>query len=175
MPATLPIAPGQRVQRVISLLRKEDTHEAEVATALLAPWRDEVVKADKYAPGSGKVTQNQFGRQVGKLLPDLREQNQIIGELTVANRKRPKCLRRLDAKRGEVLGDCQMEFLWVLLRVISPWPLRFFVWISPSLSLLDSRPCRENYRQGLILRLRLAYLVSTFANANRWACGRRSP
>ena len=91
MPSVSPLSPDQRVQLVLALLRKEDTLESlarknSVAPASLGRWRDEFVDAGKSSLGSGKVAQNQLARRVGELEEDLRGRDQVIGELTVANR-----------------------------------------------------------------------------------------
>lgn len=91
MPASSPVTPEQRVQLVLSLLRKEDTLEslarkAGVSSTSLSRWRDEFVNAGKSALGSGKVVQNQLSRQVDELRVELADRDQVIGELTVANR-----------------------------------------------------------------------------------------
>jgi hypothetical protein len=44
------------------------------------------VDAGKSALGSGKVVQNQLARQVESLQSELAGRDQVIGELTVANR-----------------------------------------------------------------------------------------
>jgi hypothetical protein len=44
------------------------------------------VDAGKSALGSGKVAQNQLSRQVDTLREELADRDQVIGELTVANR-----------------------------------------------------------------------------------------
>jgi transposase len=91
MPAIAPVNPEQRVQIVLSLLRKEDgleslARKAGVSATSLSRWRDEFVEAGKSALGSGKVAQNQLARQVETLQSELADRDQVIGELTVANR-----------------------------------------------------------------------------------------
>ena len=91
MPATHPLTPEQRVSLVLALLRKEDTLEALSRKAGVSPnsaarWRDEFLQAGQAALGSGKIAQNQLARQVEELNEQLRGRDQVIGELTVANR-----------------------------------------------------------------------------------------
>jgi len=91
MPAPSPVSADQRVHIVLALLRKEDTLEslarkAGVSPTSLSRWRDEFVDAGKSALGSGKVAQNQLSRQVDTLREELADRDQVIGELTVANR-----------------------------------------------------------------------------------------
>ena len=91
MPTPTSISPEQRVQVVLALLRKEDSLEslarkAGVSATSLGRWRDDFVEAGKSALGSGKVVQNQLARQVESLQSELSGRDQVIGELTVANR-----------------------------------------------------------------------------------------
>ena len=91
MAAIASTSPEQRVQTVLALLRKEDTLEslarkAGVSPTSLSRWREEFVDAGKSALGSGKVVQNQLARQVESLQSELAGRDQVIGELTVANR-----------------------------------------------------------------------------------------
>ena len=91
MPTPTSISPEQRVQVVLALLRKEDSLEslarkAGVSATSLGRWRDDFVEAGKSALGSGKVVQNQLARQVESLQSELAGRDQVIGELTVANR-----------------------------------------------------------------------------------------
>ena len=91
MSTVAPVNPEQRVQTVLALLRKEDTLESlarksGVSPTSLSRWRDEFVEAGKSALGSGKVAQNQLARQVDELRSELADRDQVIGELTVANR-----------------------------------------------------------------------------------------
>jgi transposase len=91
MPVVSPIAPDQRVHFVLALLRKEDSLEgiarkAGVSGSTLSRWREEFVEAGKAALGSGKVTQNALSRRVDELMNELADRDQVIGELTVANR-----------------------------------------------------------------------------------------
>lgn len=99
MPSPLPLSPDQRVSLVLAVLRKEDTLEslarkASVSPASVSRWRDEFVAGGTSALGSGKVSQNQLARRVDELSEELRGRDQVIGELTVANRilKKPGVL-----------------------------------------------------------------------------------
>ena len=91
MPTPSPVSADQRVHIVLALLRKEDTLESLARKAGISPtslsrWRDEFVDAGKSALGSGKVAQNQLSRQVDTLREELADRDQVIGELTMANR-----------------------------------------------------------------------------------------
>ena len=91
MPAMSSLSPEQRVQVVLALLRKEDSLEslarkAGVSSTSLSRWRDEFVEAGKSALGSGKVTQNLLARELESLRGEWSGRDQVIGELTVANR-----------------------------------------------------------------------------------------
>jgi len=91
MPTLAPISPEQRIQLVLALLRKEDTLESlarkgGVSSTSLSRWRDEFIEAGKSALGSGKMAQNQLAREVEQLRGELAGRDQVIGELTVANR-----------------------------------------------------------------------------------------
>lgn len=101
MPALSPLSADQRVQIVLALLRKEDTLEslarkAGVSPTSLSRWRDEFVDAGKSALGSGKIAQNQLSRQINTLREELAGRDQVIGELTVANRILKKLSPRSD-------------------------------------------------------------------------------
>ena len=91
MPAMSSLSPEQRVQVVLALLRKEDSLEslarkAGVSSTWLSRWRDEFVEAGKSALGSGKVTQNLLAGELESLRGEWSGRDQVIGELTVANR-----------------------------------------------------------------------------------------
>ena len=91
MPTTHPLTPEQRVSLVLAILRKEDSLEAlsrrvNVSPNSAARWRDDFLEAGQAALGSGKVAQNLLARQVEELNEQLRGRDQVIGELTVANR-----------------------------------------------------------------------------------------
>jgi hypothetical protein len=62
----------------------------------LTRWRDELVDAGKSALGLGKVAQNQLARQVDVLREEFADRDQVIGELTVANRILKKRSARSD-------------------------------------------------------------------------------
>ncbi len=74
-----------------SLARK-----AGVSPTSLTRWRDELVDAGKSALGLGKVAQNQLARQVDVLREEFADRDQVIGELTVANRILKKRSARSD-------------------------------------------------------------------------------
>jgi transposase len=91
MPAIAPHTPEQRVQLVLAVLRKEESIEAiarkaNVSSTTLNRWRDDFVNGGQAALGSGKAQQTQLARQVEILTDQLQDRDQVIGELTVANR-----------------------------------------------------------------------------------------
>jgi len=52
----------------------------------LARWRDEFLEGGKSALGSGKRQQSVQAERIEKLERDLAGRDQVIGELTIANR-----------------------------------------------------------------------------------------
>jgi transposase len=90
----------ERRQAVLSLLRREEpaaviARRYGVAEATLYRWRDEFVAAGEAALAggtrNGSATRN---RQVAELERQLESRDQVIGELTVANR----VLKKLSAQ-----------------------------------------------------------------------------
>jgi transposase len=90
----------ERRQAVLSLLRREEpgaviARRYGVAEATLYRWRDEFVAAGEAALAggtrNGSATRN---RQVAELERQLESRDQVVGELTVANR----VLKKLSAQ-----------------------------------------------------------------------------
>ena len=81
----------QRCEAVLKLLRKEEP-AAQIARRLgvseptLYRWRDEFVAGGQAALGSGKGAGDRRDRQIKELRQELDQRDQVIGELTIANR-----------------------------------------------------------------------------------------
>lgn len=91
MPKHSPHTPEQRAEIVLAHLRKEEPAELlcrrhGISDSTLARWRDEFLSGGTAALGAGKCTQNAQARRIEDLEQDLADRNQVIGELTIANR-----------------------------------------------------------------------------------------
>ena len=80
----------ERTQLVLRMLSKEEpaaqiARRAGVAEATLYRWRDEFVNAGKQAL-NGKGADALAARETARLTAQLAERDQVIGELTIANR-----------------------------------------------------------------------------------------
>lgn len=80
----------KRAQFVLSLLRKEEpatqiARRAGVSEQTLYRWRDEFVAGGK-AQLAGKGSEAQASKDVAKLQREIEAREQVIGELTIANR-----------------------------------------------------------------------------------------
>jgi transposase-like protein len=80
----------QRAQLVLRLLSKEApaaqiARRAGVSEQTLYRWRDEFLSAGKRAL-NGRGKGNEQGKVIERLEGELAERDQVIGELTVANR-----------------------------------------------------------------------------------------
>jgi transposase len=80
----------QRVQLVLRLLSKEEpaaqiARRAGIAEQTLYRWRDEFIHAGKRALNGGGVEATQ-AKAIARLSAQLAERDQVIGELTIANR-----------------------------------------------------------------------------------------
>jgi len=84
------MSPEQRVQVVLRLLSKEEpavqiARRAGVSEQTLYRWRDEFVRGGKQAlSGGGKDAEQ--ARAAELLRGEVAERDQVIGELTIANR-----------------------------------------------------------------------------------------
>ncbi len=80
-----------RREAVLSLLRREETaavisRRYQVSEATLYRWRDEFLAAGEAAIGNGKGKRDPRDRQIAELQEQLEQRDQVIGELTIANR-----------------------------------------------------------------------------------------
>lgn len=84
------LSAAERAQLVLRLLSKEEpavqiARRAGVSEQTLYRWRDEFVSGGK-AQLAGRGVEARHGRKVDKLEAEVAERDQVIGELTVANR-----------------------------------------------------------------------------------------
>lgn len=80
----------KRVELVLALLRKEEpasqiARRAGISEATLYRWRDEFIAGGKAQLG-GKSSDGQVAKELAKLQREIETREQVIGELTVANR-----------------------------------------------------------------------------------------
>lgn len=80
----------QRTQPVLRMLSKEEpatqiVRRAGIAEATLYRWRDEFIAADKQAQ-NGRGAETLAGKETARLSAQMAERDQVIGELTIANR-----------------------------------------------------------------------------------------
>jgi transposase len=80
----------KRVEHVLALLRKEEpatqiARRAGVSEQTLYRWRDDFVTGGK-AQLSGKGGEALAAKEVAKLQREIETREQVIGELTIANR-----------------------------------------------------------------------------------------
>ena len=94
------LTPEQRAQLVLQVLSKEApvaqiARRAGISEQTLYRWRDEFMSAGKRAMngGGGKAEQ---AKALGRLSGEIAERDQVIGELTIANRIFKKTLGRLE-------------------------------------------------------------------------------
>ena len=97
----------QRTQLVLRLLSKEEpaaqiARRAGISEQTLYRWRDEFLRGGA-AGLSGRGGSDVQAKEIGKLQEQLAERDQVIGEITVANRIL-KNSRASRAQRG-VAGD----------------------------------------------------------------------
>jgi transposase len=90
MPKKSDLSAAERAQFVQRLLSKEEpavqiARRAGVAEQTLYRWRDEFISGGK-AQLAGRGVEARKERKVEKLEAELAERDQVIGELTVANR-----------------------------------------------------------------------------------------
>lgn len=86
-----PHTPDQRTEIVLAALRREEPIEVlcrrhNISETTLARWRDEFLEGGKAALGSGKRQQSAQVERIEQLERDLAGRDQVIGELTIANR-----------------------------------------------------------------------------------------
>ena len=80
----------QRMELVLQLLRKEApavqiARRGGISEQTLYRWRDEFLQAGKQAL-NGKGSQSEQAKAVSRLNAQIAERDQVIGELTIANR-----------------------------------------------------------------------------------------
>ena len=92
----------QRTHLVVRMLSKEEpsaqiARRAGIAEATLYRWRDEFINAGKQAL-NGRGADTLAAKETARLTAQLAERDQVIGELTIANRilknsraARPEC------------------------------------------------------------------------------------
>ena len=84
------LTPEQRTQLVLQLLSKEApaaqiARRAGISEQTLYRWRDEFISAGKQSM-NGRGAKGEQARAIEQLNSELAERDQVIGELTVANR-----------------------------------------------------------------------------------------
>jgi transposase len=94
------LSPAQRTEAVLSLLRREEpattiARRYGVSDKTLYNWRDEFLAAGKAQFGA-KTKNDGNDRRLKELERRLEKRDQVIGELTVANR----ILKKLSAESG---------------------------------------------------------------------------
>ena len=82
---------SQRREVVVSLIRKEEpsaqlARRWGISEATLYRWRDEFLAGGEAALANGKGGTDARDREIRELRAQLEERDQVIGELTVANR-----------------------------------------------------------------------------------------
>ena len=82
---------SQRREVVLMLLRREEpatklARRYGVSEQTLYRWRDEFLAGGEAALGSPKGQNDPRDRQIHELQKELSERDQVIGELTIANR-----------------------------------------------------------------------------------------
>lgn len=89
MPRQTSLTIEQRVEAVLSLLRKEEpanriARRYGIAEATLYRYRDAFLEAGKAGLSAGHTNVQQ--REVAELKKQLEQRDQVIGEITIANR-----------------------------------------------------------------------------------------
>ena len=90
MPKKLELSVEERAQLVLRLLSKEEpvvqiARRAGVSEQTLYRWREEFISAGKQGL-NGRGANAALAKEIGRLSAQLSERDQVIGELTVANR-----------------------------------------------------------------------------------------
>ena len=81
----------QRSEAVLKLLRREEpaaqlARRVGVSEPTLYRWRDDFIAAGQAALAAGKGPGDPRDRQIQQLRQNLDQRDQVIGELTIANR-----------------------------------------------------------------------------------------
>ena len=84
------MSPEQRAQLVLRLLSKEEpaaqiARRAGISEQTLYRWRDDFISAGKHAM-NGRGARAEQAKVVERLEGEVAERDQVIGELTIANR-----------------------------------------------------------------------------------------
>ena len=90
------LSAAQRREAVLALLRQEATaavlaRRFGIAEQTLYRWRDEFLAGGETALTNGKKGADPRQRENKELKKELAERDQVIGELTIANRLLKKC------------------------------------------------------------------------------------
>ena len=90
MPKKSKLTPEQRTQLVLRLLSKEEpavqiARRAGISEQTLYRWRDEFISAGKQAM-NGRGAPAEQAKAMERLAGEVAERDQVIGELTIANR-----------------------------------------------------------------------------------------
>ena len=80
-----------RREAVLILLRREEPAAAiarryQISEPTLYRWRDEFLAGGESALGNGRGKHNSRDRRIAELEEQLEQRDQVIGELTIANR-----------------------------------------------------------------------------------------
>jgi transposase-like protein len=91
MPKKAKLTDVQKVDVVLRLLRKEEpasvlARRYGISDPTLYRWRDEFLAGGKAALANGTNAKDGSGRRVQELERELAGRDQVIGELTIANR-----------------------------------------------------------------------------------------
>lgn len=110
MPKKSNLTPEQRAQLVLRLLSKEEpavqiARRAGVSEQTLYRWREEFVKGGQHAL-NGRGPESVHAEVVAELRSELAERDQVISELTIANRliSEPRHDSPFSRERGASLG-----------------------------------------------------------------------
>ena len=84
------LKPEERSQLVLRLLSKEEpavqiSRRAGISEQTLYRWRDDFISAGRHAM-NGRGVQAEQAKVVERLAVEVAERDQVIGELTIANR-----------------------------------------------------------------------------------------
>jgi transposase-like protein len=89
------LSPAKRREVVLALLRREEpaavlARRYGVSEGTLYRWRDEFLAGGEAAVSNGKKGADAREREIKELKKELAERDQVIGELTIANRNLKK-------------------------------------------------------------------------------------